>query len=490
MSLGQSIRNGAIWLFIGNTGGQILTFLVGIVLARLLAPEDFGILVTISIFTGLAGFVAGGGMGQALVRAKDATRRDYDIVFTLQIIIGGLVYAVFYVAAPWLAAWYETPLYAHLLQISALSFIFRPFVNLPYSILHRQMRFKAITGVAITSLTVSSATSIGMAYAGYGVWSLILGGIAGSLVSAVLLAPVAKWRPGLSLDLRRGRDIARYGLMVSVTDILVYLRAQTSVFILSHTSGPASVGLYNKGDSLARLPNTFITGSVYQVLFRAMAAEQDNLDKCRYLFFRSITLVAVYATPFYIGLLWLAEPFVRGLYGEKWVAAATPLLILCCAWPFWLMENLSGAVLAAKNWLDREILVQSSTLIITALAVLIGLSRDIEGVAYAIVAASMYSGLYMYWLAMRCLRAHWSDYIRALIPAIILNTVLAGILFLVDAALPASLRTNDYFYIFSMGISGGLVYIFSFLYFPIEVLNAEQQRWKTKLRLISTPTKS
>ena len=111
------------------------------------------------------------------------------------------------------------------------------------------------------------------------------------------------------------------------------------------------------------MPHSFITGSVYHVLFRAMAAEQDNLDKCRYLFFRSIALVAVYATPFYIGLLWLAEPFIRGVYGEKWVAAAGPLMILAFAWPFWLMDNLSGAVLAAQNWLDRELPVQIATLV-------------------------------------------------------------------------------------------------------------------------------
>jgi len=483
MSLGKSIRHGAKWLFIGNTGSQALTFIFGIILARLLAPADFGMLMTISIFTGIAGLISGGGMGQALVRAKEVTKQDYDIVFTLQVIIGSLIYAGFFFAAPWFAKWYDTPLYADLLRVSALSFIFRPFVNLPGSILYRNMRFKASTSVGLASLLFSSAVSIGMAYSGYGVWSLIFGGIAGAVANMSMLIPLAKWRPRFSLEFRRGRDIARYGLMVSATDFLGYLRTRATIFILSRTLGPASIGLYNKGESLAQMPHSFITGSVYQVLFRAMATEQDNLDKCRYLFFRSISLVAVYATPFYVGLFWLAEPLINGVYGPKWTAAAAPLLILTFAWPFWLMENLSGAVLAAMNWLGRELPVQISTLIITCLAILIGLPNGIEGVAYGIVGATLYTALHMLWLALNCLKASWLDYVRALLPAAFLNAILAGTLFLVDYAVPASLRASDFIYIAFMSIAGGLVYALCFLYLPIASLQSELQRWKVKLRL-------
>jgi teichuronic acid exporter len=482
--LGTSIRQGSAWLFVGNTGNQILSFLFGIVLARLLVPADFGMLVTISVFTGLAGFISGGGMGQALVRAKEVTKQDYDMVFTLQIIVGCLIYAAFFFAAPWFAKWYDTPLYADLLRVSALSFIFRPFVNLPGSILYREMRFKEQTGVRIVALLIANAITIGMAYTGYGVWSLIFGGIAGAAANALLLAPLAKWRPGWSLNFKGGESIARYGFLVSVTDIFSYLRNQVSIFALSHTLGPASVGLYNKGENLARMPHAFITGSVYQVLFRAMASEQGNLDKCRYLFFRSIALVAVYATPFYVGLQWLSEPLIRGIYGLKWIEAATPLLILSLAWPFWLMNNLSGAVLAANNWLGRELPVQIATLIIACLAVLIGLSHGIEGVAFGIVGATIYSALHMYSLAIRCLKANWLEYFRALIPAAILNIILAGILFMVDYAMPANLRGSDLSYVALMSISGSLVYALCFLYLPFSSLQSERRRWKIKLHLL------
>lgn len=483
MSIGQGIHSSVAWLFAGNTGRHVLTFLFGIVLARLLAPEDFGALITIQVFTGLAGFFAGGGMGQALVRARQVTSQDYDVVFTLQLIIGCAIYLVFYLVSPWFADWYQNPVYRDLLRVSALSFVYRPFVNLPNNILHRAMRFKGQSIVAFASLTASSTASIVMAQAGLGVWSLVWGGIVGSIVNAILLAPLAKWRPRLSLDLRRGRDIAKTGLLFSISDVVYYVRSQSSAFILSHTLGPASVGLFNKGESLARMPHAFVTGSVYPVLFRALAAEQDNLDRCGYLLFRSIALVAVYATPFYVGLLWLGEPLVRGLYGPKWVEAAGPLTVLALAWPFWLMGNLSGNLLTARNWLTREVFVQVVSLVVTCLAILIGLPHGIQGVAWAIVGATMLTAAYQYWLATRCIKARPSRFLVAVAPAVALNSLLVLALAVTEWLLPEGLRKNDYWYVVLMASAGGLVYTISFLYLPFRELDAEQRRWKSKLRL-------
>ena len=485
MPLGDRIRRGAMWLFLGNTGSQVLTFAFGIVLARLLAPEDFGMLVTIQVFTGLAGFVAGGGMGQALVRASETSKQDYDIVFTLQLAIGCAIYAGFYAAAPWIAEWYDTPLYANLLRVAALSFVVRPFVNLPGSILHRDMRFKAQTVVRVTTLIVSSAVSIGMAYHGHGVWSLIIGGMAGSICSMVLLVWLSGWRPGFSRDIGRARNIARYGALVSINDIVNYLRNQATNFILGRTLGVTHVGLFNKADSLARMPHGIITSSVYPVLFRALAKEQSNPDMSRYLFFRSLSLVAVYVTPLYVGVYWTATPLIALLYGAKWVGAAEPLAILALAGPFMTIANLSGAVLAARNDLGRELKVQLIVLALTIAATLSSLSFGLGGIAVALVLVSIYSAIHMYALAARSLNANWKQLTTSMLPAIALNVILASVLYLLDRYMPATLRDSDLRYFGMMAVAGGLTYTLCFLYSPIAALGAEQRRWKQRLRLES-----
>lgn len=485
MSQQPSFRRGVAWIFAGNTGSQALSFLFGVALARLLAPEDFGMLITIQIFTGLAGFVSGAGMGQALVRAKTTVRADYDIVFTLQLAVGVAIYAVFFLAAPWFAVWYDTPLYADLMRVSALTFLLRPFNNIPASMLYRAMRYREQALLNIASLVVGNTLSIVMALLGYGVWSLILSGLIGTLFTIPVLMLLAHWHPRISRDFARGREIVRYGILVTANDLVHYLRNQASLFILSRAFNPSSVGLFNKGISLARMPHTFITGSVYHVLFRSMAAEQDDLDKCRYLFYRSVTLVALYATPFYVGLAWLALPLVRGVYGAAWSDAAVPLAILTLAWPFWLMDNLSGAVLAAHNWLDRELPIQIAALVLLVLSVWAGTYHGLAGAAAGVVLTAAFSGLALHRLAIRCLRARWRDFPRALMPAAVLNGILAVTLYIADMAFSGM---HDLVYVAAMTCTGGAMYGVGFLYLPFTALQSEQIRWRSRLGLLrATP---
>lgn len=487
MNSGTSIRKGAAWLFLGNSSTQLLNFLFGIVLARLLAPEHFGALLTIQVFTGLASFVAGGGMGQALVRAKTAEQADFDIVFSLQLLIGLMIYGFFYYSAPYFSEWYSTPLYTDLLRVSALSFILRPFVNVPANLLYRGMRFKEQTVINFGALLISNILSVYLASAGHGVWSLIWSGLIGSLFSAAALIYVSKWIPRLSANVGRAKDIVKYGFLVSANDIVGYIRGQSRTFILSRTLGAADVGLYNKGDSLARIPHSFITGSVYQVLFRALAAEQDDLDKCRYLYFRSITLVSVYASPLYIGILWLSEPIIRGLYGPQWAEAAGPLFILATVWPIWFMESLSGAVLAAKNWLRQELVAQFGILLLMVATLAIGVSYGINGVAMAVAVTSIFSTLCLAIMASRCIKAKLISYIIALRPAIILNLPMALVLAITSGVTPTSIKEVDLLYALAMTIAGAITYITSFLLLPIDELKTERERWLIKLKLQKLP---
>jgi O-antigen/teichoic acid export membrane protein len=487
MSLGDSIRHGAKWVFIGNTGSQVINFALGLILARLLMPAEFGMVATILIFTSLAGFVAGGGMGQAIVRAKDAGKRDFDLLFTLQTLIGLVIVGFFFVIAPWFGRWYDNPLYADLLRVAALSFLIRPFFNVPSNMLHRDMRFKAKTAVQLSNLVVYNVVALSLAALGYGPWSLILAGLFSALAGALQFAWYARWRPGWCFDFGRAGELMRYGLLASSNNVVHYVRSQLPTFILSRSIGPAGVGLFNKAESLAARPHGFITGSVYEVLFRALAKEQDNLDRSRYLFFRSLTLVAVYALPFYIGFLWLAEPLVVTLFGERWRDSAEPLMILSLAAPMMMVENLSGAVLAARNWLDKELIAQTVMIAVAGTTIVLGLPYGMNGVAAGLAVALLYMSIHMFWLAKLSLKARWADLGRAFMPAALLNAILLATLWLADQLIPAQAQAVDALYILLLAGAGAAVYAVCFLYLPIPALAAETSRWKVKLKLSKAP---
>lgn len=484
MSLGDTIRGGVQWSTIGTLALQFLGFASGVVLARLLVPEDFGILVTIQIFTGMAGFVAGGGMGQALIRAKEVRKSDYDTVLTLQLIIGCLIYGCFFLIAPKFAIWYDTPIYEILLRVSALTFILRPFSNLPSSLLHRAMRFKAKTIVGIGTQLTSATVSIWMAWSGYGVWSLVLGGLAGSVAGIILNSVFARWRPGFRLDLVRGRSLAGYGLLVSANDVVVYLRQQTSNFVIGRMIGAAAVGLFNKGLSLNSIPSSSIGVSAYNVILRALASIQDNRDQSKYVYLRTITLVLVYLLPFYVGFWWVAEPFVVGVYGEKWIDAAIVLRIVSLAAVFRCIELQSGAVTAARNLLGKELWVQLLIWAVLAAVTTWACRWGIFGVAWAAAGVWILSSCLMALLACRELRVSLRELLKTIMPAGMLNVILIAALALIETALPAGLGSNrPLVYTLIMGTCGGAIYAASFLYLPIPQLSAEAERWRTRLHL-------
>lgn len=483
MSLGESIRKGAKWLAAGSIAGQVLAFAFGVALARILVPADFGLLVTVQIFTGIAGYFASGGTGDALVRAKVLGARDCDVAFTAQLAACALIYAFFFALAPWVAVWFGNELYTPLMRVSALQFLVRPFLNIPKVKLRRDMRYDVQAKLSFAAMVTSGAASIGMALAGMGAWALVLGGMAGSFLIVIPTAMAARWRPAFDMDREILRGLWAYGAKVSITELISYVRRQVSNLILSRNLGPAAVGLFNKADSLSYLPVSTISSAVYEPVFRALASVQDDRDQSRYIYLRTITLLAVYTLPLYVGMHWLAEPFIVLLFGPKWIASARLLEILALSGPLFCIGHPPGAVLAARNELGREIVVQTLHLVLLAAGALAALRWGTEGVAWAVFATYVYSSLHMSWLANRSVHARFADVIKALAPGLLLNAILVSTLMLADALLPAAIRASNLPYLLVMSTAGGLVYAAAFLFLPIRALETEALRWRRVLRL-------
>lgn len=486
-NLGQLIRHSTAWIAGGNASLRMLRFAVSIALARILVPEDFGLIATVSVFTGVAGMVAGGGMGDALVRAKTISDEDRRVIFTMQALICVSIYTFFYWLAVPFADWFNDPRYTDLMRVSALNFLLRPFENVPRASLRREMRFRAITLIQFAGIITSSAASIALALQGLGPWSLILGGLAGSVATIVALFLITRWIPGIRFVLQTARTLGAYGFKQSVNNILTYFRNELPVLLISRSLGPASVGLYNRGAGLVTMPMATIAGSTYQPVFRALASVQDNLDRSRYIFLRMITLVCVYVFPFYAGIALIAEPLIVFVYGVKWAAAAEPARILALAGFFRAVSNASGAVAAAQNRLGYEARIQTEGLVLLVAGILAGLRWGLPGVAWGVLPSQIYMAWRMYGLAGRCVRTRRGDLGRALAPALVLNAILLAMFALVHSLLPAGLDADaPGLYLAAAGGACALAYTIAFLALPIPALATEATRWRTLLRLPGT----
>ncbi|RLQ20767.1 lipopolysaccharide biosynthesis protein [Seongchinamella sediminis] len=484
MNLGDTIRGGVRWVVMGKVANHLLQFVLSIILARLLMPSDFGLLVTVQIFTGVAGFIAGGGMGQAIVQSRDLEPRDTHVVFTAQLIICCIIYAIFFMTSPVIAVWFSEPLYEDLMRVSALTFLIRPFSNLPHSLLHRDMRYRSQAFIGLGVLFTTGTVSISLALLGLGVWSLALGGIAGGIINAILAILCSGWRPNFVVDLTVLKQYANYGIKVSLNDIVIYLRNQSSNFTVSRFIGTEAVGLFNKASSLNDMPLGLLSGSAYKVVFRALSAVQDNRDQSKYIYLRTLTLVSTYTLPFYTGLWWIADSFVVNAYGQHWADAAPILKILVLTAVLKIINNQSGAVLAARKLLGRELIIQLLSWALLILAIIVGYHWGTQGVAWAVVAAFIPYGFLIAWLACHELDVRAIELWRAISPALALNVILVLALWATSSQLLSrELDVLSPLYLLAMVFTGGIVYGSAFLFLPISSLQKEAARWKSRLRI-------
>lgn len=482
MTLRQGIRAGVTWLLVGNTGGQILQFAFGVVLARLLVPADFGMVVTVQIFTGFVGLLASGGMGQSLIRAKEASGDDFNTVFTLQMGLGILIYVGFFLSAPWLAEYLHNALYTDLVRVAALNFLLRPFAFIHGSWLSREMQFKKRALVTLAGGALTGVSGVSMAAIGLGVWSLILSGLIGSVVSNLLYSFATPLHLRLHIDRGAMRRHSSYGAKITTNEFLDYLKEQSINLILSKMAGPSFVGLFNKAESLARLPNRLITPPTGQTVFRAMSQVQDDLDETRRMFYRTVTLLMVYICPVLVGLWWVAEPFIEVVYGPKWVAAAEPMKILVLAMFLRPIRTPCGVVLDAQNRLTQEMVALVISLGVTIAACLIGLRWGLVGVAWAYLADGIFVTIYFYVLVYKTLPTRAADLLAAIAPGMFLSALIAGVLALAHFLLSDLRLAVPALYLVIMGIAGFLAYTAALLFLPVPALQLEAARWRQAIR--------
>lgn len=481
MSLGKNIRSGVAWLMLGNTGSQVLQFLFGIALARLLTPADFGIFATTQILTGMLLMASSGGMGQSLIRAKRADASDFCSVFTIQLALGLAICGGIFIIAPWFARFFDDPLYTGLLGVSALNFLLRPFAFTRSAWLNREMRFERVAIVNLSATLVSCLTGVALALAGLGVWSLAFSGLIASLLSNLMLYWFTPLRLVLHFDAAVIRRHSAFGFNITALDFISHARDQGVSLIFSKLSGPEFLGLFNKAEGLARMPNRMLTPAVGQVVFRALSKTADNVDQSKYIMYRAITLLSVYVFPFLVGFLWIAEPFIAVLYGQRWLPAAEPARIMALAGFFLTSLRPFARLLEAQNRLPREMLVEAVVSITLVAACLLGLRWGLDGVAWAVFCVHVFHTLLMYWAVSRTICTRIGDWGRALFPASLLSIVLAAALALLNCQIEHLRTSAPSLYLIAMAVAGFLVYTVSFLYLPIPALRSEADRWRTRV---------
>ena len=330
MGLRRKILMGFLWQALEQFGTRFVHFVVAIVLARLLGPEEFGTIALLSIFMFFASLLVDSGFGKALIQEEDVQAIDYDSIFYVNLVIGVLIYCLLFFAAPRIADFYRKPILVSVLRWSALSIVLTGCKVVQAAILERAMRFNCSFWISSVSTIVSGAVGVGMAYAGFGIWSLVASGLSGSLSSTIVMWIVVGWRPRLAFSIQRVKKLFSFGSKLLASWTIGAVANQAYGPIIGKCYSAADLAFFNRGESLPTTVMGSVEAVISRVMFPALASVQNEKERLVALTRQMMSFNTMLIFPAMIGLAALAEPTIRLLLTDKWIASV-PFLQLACA---------------------------------------------------------------------------------------------------------------------------------------------------------------
>ncbi len=416
--LNRRIVRSSAWVGVGYGGGQVLSFLSTLTLARLLDPEAFGTVAIGMTLLAVISQIQESGLGAALVHGRHHDPKvAASSVLVFSVAAGLALTAVTMGLAPLYTRLLHSPRSTAFVQVLGLVLAIRGTAVVPSSILERELDFRSLTQADLLGSVMQVAVAISCAVAGLGAWSLIAGTLAGSAAQTAVLWARAPWYPSpLDASRRTLREMLRYGRFVSGTNVVVLVNTNIDNATVARFLGASSLGVYNVAWRLASLPSTFIGLIVGRVMFSVYSRLQHDRDAVRAAYVQNLQRTLLLALPVTVTLGLAAKPIVLGLLGDKWAGAVGPLQLLAV---YGLVRLLAGPSGELFKGIGRPHLgmIGSGSFLVVALPALIVLvpHHGIDGAAVAMLIGILVSGSITLGLTIRALRLRPVELARALV---------------------------------------------------------------------------
>ena len=420
------------WKLMERGGTQGIQFIVQIILARLLLPEEYGIIAIVTIFITLAGIFVDSGLNTALIQKKDADKVDFSSVFWVGLALAALLYGILFIVAPFLAVFFHQPGLQEVIRILSITLFLGVFNSIQQAMIAIRMEFKKLLMGSMGSVIVSGFIGVGMAYMGFGIWALVGQQISYRIIGTLILLVIVDWKPSRDFSFNRFKKLYSFGWKLLVSSLINTLYHNLRTLIIGKIYEPALLGFYDRGTSFPGYLITNINGSIQAVLFPALASCQENQERVRSMTRRSVVTSSFIIFPMMAGLAILAEPMIRVLLTDKWLPAVPFLQMACVSYGLWPVHT---ANLQAINALGRsdiflrlEIIKMIMGLIVLAISIPFGI--------YAIAFGGIVNGVISTFINAspnkKLLGYGYRDQLRDIGPSLILSIIMAGIVGLVD----------------------------------------------------------
>ena len=343
----ENIASNTLWKMAERITAQGVSFLVSLILARLLLPEDYGLVALVNIFITLATVIVTFGINTALIQNKEADDIDFSTAFFLNIVLGAGLYFVLFMLAPYVARLYENDTLTLLIRVLSLTIPIYSINSIQQAYISKRMEFKKFFTSTIIGTIISAIVGIVMAYEGYGVWALVAQTLISNVLGMLILFLTTQWRPRLVFSTQRAKGIAKYGTAILGAQMINRLYSELKGLIIGKVYTSADLSYYNKGKQIPMLIETNFDLSIASVIFTSFAYEQDNKNKFLMLYKKAIRVSTFITFPMLLGIFAVADNLIYVLYSEKWMGCVEFLRIMCVSFLFYGIDSTSVLAMRA-----------------------------------------------------------------------------------------------------------------------------------------------
>lgn len=409
-----------IWRLAERCGAQLVTFIVSIVLARILAPEDYGTIALVTVFTTILQVFVDSGLGTALIQKKDADDLDFSSVFFFNFVVCLILYLGMFIAAPFIAEFYNDASLTPVVRVISLTIVISGVKGIQQAYVSRHMMFKRFFFSTIGGTIFSAFLGIALAYFGFGVWALVAQQLSNTAIDTLILWLTVKWRPKRMFSWTRLKGLLKFGWKLLVSALLETCYSNLRNLIIGKMYSSSDLAFYNQGDKFPKVIVTNINASIDSVLLPTMSSAQDDRERLKNMTRRAIKTSTYVMAPLMMGMAFCAETIVHLVLTDKWLPCVPYLRIFCITYMFWPVHT---ANLNAINAMGRSDWFLRLEVIKKAVGMMLLLSTMWFGVmamACSLLVSNVLSQIINSWPNRKLLKYSYLDQVKDFAPGILL----------------------------------------------------------------------
>lgn len=417
---GLSILSNFIWRFAERCGAQGVTFLVTIILARILDPTVYGIIALVQVFTTIMQVFVDSGMGNALIQKKDADDIDFSSVFYFNLAVCIVLYCIMFFAAPFIAAFYKMPDLTPVIRVSSIILIISGIKNVQQAYVARNMIFKKFFYATLGGTLGAAVIGIALAYLGGGVWALVAQLVFNAAMDTLILWITVKWRPKPVFSLARLKVLFDYGWKMLASALLDTVSNNIRQLVIGKLYTTSDLAFYNRGKQFPELIVNNIDVSISSVMLPALSKEQDNTVNVKNMTSRAIKTSTYIMAPLMMGLVFTAEPLVRFILTEKWLPCVPFLRIFCITYIFFPIHTANLNAIQALGRSDLFLKLEILKKAIVLIALFITAPISVMAMAYSLFVIEVLGQIINTWPNKKLLNYSYFEQLKDIFPCILL----------------------------------------------------------------------